>query len=351
MSRKIRINLLLSLLFFLLLGLSGQSRAESVINGTPQPDASSGWVKIAVTLPDVASIVQMIAGETVEIVQIMPPGADPHSYSLTAEDVQKLTNCKLVVYGHGGFLHFEEELKMAIPDVPSLDFPDYQKNGAILKDFPGYKQCLHGSYSSFDNARAIAVTVAAWLVTNGIDQTLVNNNLVTFTRELEGLKAVGHQLMPETEIGTSVWVAMVPEEVYFIDNLGLGVGAVLMDEGSGAVPADVLTDVEKKLKSGEYMGIVCPLNMKDASPGEMSRQIASDTGAPVAYIQMLQSGGSTTYFSELAYNAGAIAAAGASAKKPEKSEYSNSTSTLIWGFIVFALVIALVMQNRRSYHQ
>jgi zinc/manganese transport system substrate-binding protein len=328
----------ISVLLMVIVCLSGQSIAQE------------GKYRIVVTLPDITPIAKAVGGELVDVVTIMPPGADPHAYTLTAADISKISGASLIVFGHGGFLHFEEELKAAAGNTPTLDFPDYQQNGAELKDFPGYAQNRHGSWLSFDNAIAIATTIGATLIANGLDSKMIAANLASFASEVRGIKESGQTLMTDSGLRGSSWVAMVSEIAYVIDNLGLDVGAVLLEEGSGTVSGESLNAIEAKLKSGEFLGIVGPISMKESKPGEIARQIASDTKTPVCYVQFLTTTGDRTFVSQAAYNAGSIASAGAKAANPWSGGSNSSTLNLIWGLIVFGLIVALIIQNRHRQY-
>ena len=45
--------------------------------------ARARQVTLAVTIPDIAPIVQAVGGDTVRYTTVMPTGADPHSFRLT----------------------------------------------------------------------------------------------------------------------------------------------------------------------------------------------------------------------------------------------------------------------------
>ena len=90
----------------------------------------------------------------------------------------------------------------------------------------------------------------------------------------------------------------------------------------------------------------CIVSRFDASkPGEIAEQVSRDTGAPVCYVRFLQAGEDDTYLSLSAYNTGALAAAARSSA--QAGDGTLSSAHLVWGLIVFALLVALVMQNRR----
>lgn len=66
-----------------------------------------GKLKVTVTTSFIEDMVSNLAGDFVEIQQIIPAGEDPHTYEPKPEDSKKLTDAQLVLY-HG--LHFEGKM-------------------------------------------------------------------------------------------------------------------------------------------------------------------------------------------------------------------------------------------------
>jgi zinc/manganese transport system substrate-binding protein len=305
-----------------------------------------GKLRVAVTLPDIVTIVEAVGGDLIEVVRIMPPGADPHSYTTTADDVSKIQSADLIVFANSEFLTFEGELAGNVGDVDTVDWPDYAAKGAVLKPFPGYDNNPHGFWLGFRNARAIGEGVATALIEHGLDSQAVLSNLTEFTQSLDSIDKVGRDLIASTGRERSAWVAMVPCITYTIDNLGLSVGAIVMPEGAGTASGSGLLDIHRKLNSGEYAGIVCALSEKDSKPGEIARQISFDTKAPVCYVKFLQADEGDSFWSISAYNAGAMAAAASSAVH-NIYRNTNPVGSVVWVSIIFILVIWLVMLYRR----
>ena len=54
--------------------------------------------QIVVTYPVLAAVVRQVAGDGAEVTTLMPNGADPHEWSPSAKDVQKLLGADLVVH-------------------------------------------------------------------------------------------------------------------------------------------------------------------------------------------------------------------------------------------------------------
>jgi len=310
---------------------------------------AASTLTVAVTLSDLVPIVKTLGGSGVNILDVMPPGADPHGYTLTADALMEIQSADLVVLGNSDFLTFESELVDAIGDKQILDWPDYQRHGAEMKSFPGYDANPHGFWLGYDNAKAVAAAVAEALILNGLDIDNVTQRLAAFNSELDSLKQAGVALMEELERERSTWVAMLPGVCYTIDNLGLGVGAVVYTEGAGFASGSELMEVEHSLRQREYAGIVCPISMKDSRAGEMAEQISLDTDTPVCYVRFLDAAAEDSFLAQAAYNLGAIGATAAEGSIIRQPGIPISAH-LIWAVIVFGLLITIVLQNKRMYY-
>lgn len=70
-------------------------------------EAEMKKLKVTVTTSFIEDMVRSVAGDFVEIEQIIPAGEDPHTYEPKPEDSNKLRDAELVIY-HG--LHFEGKM-------------------------------------------------------------------------------------------------------------------------------------------------------------------------------------------------------------------------------------------------
>jgi len=304
---------------------------------------------VAVTLSDIVPIVRAVGGDLVAPFAVMPSGSDPHSFSVSAEIVQRVRGAALIVFANTSFLSFEERLKHDLPGVPLVDWPEYEAYGARLLDFPGLARNPHGFWLDHVNGRAIAGAVANALVERGAPSEVITSNLLRFVEELEAAHATGRALADEAGLTGDTLVAVVPGVAYVVQNVGAVVGDILLpDEGTSGVNAAKLESVARKLHAKEARGIVCPLSMKEAKPGQAARQLAEDTGSRVIYVRFLSAGdGEGSYLSQAYYNAAMLT------RKPcaEASALSGKTppalvSLVVLGIVVLALVFLLVRERR-----
>lgn len=269
-------------------------------------------LKVAVSLTDVLPIVQAVGGSLVQATEIMPPGADPHSFTVTAQTQSELATADIIVYARTQFLEFENTIKQATPEKPSVDWPDYERHGARFKDFEGNPANPHGFWLDHDNAIAMAKGIASRLKEAGLDASIIDANLGRFIVEVEAMRETSRELVREAGLEGKSVVATVPGVAYIVENTGMKVGRILLQEGGGTLSGQALKATVDELRSGQFSGIVCPLSMKEAKPGEVSRQLASESGSRVIYVKFLGGGKETdTYMAQGYFNASVLAASGA----------------------------------------
>lgn len=312
-------------------------------------------LRVAVTLSDIAPIVRSIGGDEVETITIMPAGADPHGFSLAAEDIRRVESADLIVLANAELLVFEERLRAGIPGKPAVTWDDYQRYGARLVDFPGNPKNSHGFWLDLTNGEAIARAVAAELTDSGADSAKVTANLRAFLRELTAAKEVSLELARDSGLAGDTLVASIPGVAYVINNLGIIVGEILLSEGAGNVGGSRLQAVSRDLRSGRANGIVCPVSMRDAKPGTVSRQLASDTGSKVSYVRFLSTGpGSDSYIAQAYFNA-ALIVRDLGDGAPPSNENGGSFVLISVGIalvgVFFLLVLVTIRQKNQSRSQ
>lgn len=299
---------------------------------------------VLVTTPDVAAIVQAVAGGLVDLQVVLPPGADPHAFSVTSAQVRGFAQAALVVYASSSAIEFERVIRSALPGKPALDWDDYAAQGARLRDYPGYPQNPHAFWLHVDNAAAIARTVALRLETLGLPGPVLQGRTALFEQELAAQQGLAVRVAQERGLAGKPMLAIIPGVCDVIANFGLPVGGVLMAEGSGTVAGKSLQDAVAKLRSGEYSALVCPLSMRQSKQGGAARQVAADSGAPIVYVHFLDTRlGQDTYLSQMSGNIAALAAIGGSprAETPAPGRTGGRAFLVIAGLVGLALGVLL----------
>ncbi len=88
-------------------------------NPAPVPLADGQKLRVVATTNLIGDVVSQIGGETIELTQLLPIGADPHSYQARPDDLRALNNAH-VVFANG--LHLEEAMQDVLgnldPQIP-----------------------------------------------------------------------------------------------------------------------------------------------------------------------------------------------------------------------------------------
>ncbi|HSL09798.1 MAG TPA: metal ABC transporter substrate-binding protein [Actinomycetota bacterium] len=77
--------------------------ASLVAACAPAPSASDGAVTAVASFYPLAEAVRRVAGDAVEVIELTPPGAEPHDVELTPDDIEAIATADVVLYAGGGF--------------------------------------------------------------------------------------------------------------------------------------------------------------------------------------------------------------------------------------------------------
>ena len=77
---------------------------------SPSPSASSEPHPVVASTTIVGDVVRTIAGDTLELAVLMPPGTDPHTYEPTPQDLTRIAGAELIFLNGGGLEELMEPL-------------------------------------------------------------------------------------------------------------------------------------------------------------------------------------------------------------------------------------------------
>jgi zinc transport system substrate-binding protein len=120
-------------------------------------DAASGQTVVAAFYP-LAWAAERIGGDGVDVVNLTPPGAEPHDVELSPADVETILDADLVIYVGSGFQPAVEDA-VAHRDAPSLDVLDGDADPHVWLDpvrFAAIAEGIGGALHEPDAARELA---------------------------------------------------------------------------------------------------------------------------------------------------------------------------------------------------
>ncbi|QDA31299.1 ABC transporter substrate-binding protein [Thermococcus indicus] len=252
----------------------------------PFAGASSEKPLVVTSIAPIASIVQDAFGDSVDVVYIIPPGADPHEYQLTASQIELLRKADVIVTT-GGHLPVEKKIAELKEEGTitgeALFLDDYKREGFryLPEHWYNDKDNPHGVWLDPTNALAIArATEKALERANPTQAGLYRASYRDFESRVEAIVEAYRALVE----GNKTAVIQMPPDEYAIEWLGIRAAASIKPEEE--VPA---IGIDELLGTAEGTDLVVyaldsPDQMKDAA-----KELAAKSGKPLAEITVFWS--------------------------------------------------------------
>lgn len=267
---------------------------------------SAAGINVVVSIADFGAIAKEIGGNDVNVSVILPPGADPHSFSVTKEVVDEIKEADLIILANSALLSYERNIKESY-DKEYLDFDDYE--GVELFDFDGIEKNPHGYWLYANNSISIARAIAEKLAEIEPEKAeYFNASLKNFEERMKEAWRMANDVAEQKNLKGKKFVAAVPGVCYIGRNVGMEADKIMFAEGTSLLNAREMEEIKEKLRKGEYVAIVVPEFLKNAKAGEVARQLAMETNASIVYVKFAEGGGS--YTSLFYYNAVQMLSAG-----------------------------------------
>ncbi len=270
-------------------------------------------VKVVVTAPTLEAVVRAVGGDRVKVSCVIPPGADPHHYEPTLEDLKALRAADIVVMTGPSHLPIEERVEELASageiEAVLVNYRDYVEYGLRLLELPSGKVNPHGYMFSCSGLGAIARAVEKALEER--DQGGAGYYRARLSAFLERLK--GACEAARRVLGREARVALLtPMLQYVAEDLGLRVELILLPElGVEPAPGDVdrlveayrLREIELVLltdrEASEYSGLLEELRRRDVPyvivPLFSSRLIEEPETIPLVVASWVRCGRVTGY--------------------------------------------------------
>ncbi len=210
--------------------------------------------KVGVSIQSLGGIIRDAYGGVVEIVYILPEGAEPHSYQVTPDVIQSLGDVDIFVFT--GHFSFEYKILESYPNKPHimLDIEDKTYNGYRLHllEYPsgeGYNP--HGYWLYPDNAYLIAKAFRDILVE--LDPSSIeyyNRFLNEFEMRIDELKELYREISLKYNLNNSVILIGFPAEEYIVEPFNVSiVGVIIKGPGQIITPEETSKIIDILSKS------------------------------------------------------------------------------------------------------
>ncbi|EEB74110.1 metal ABC transporter solute-binding protein, Zn/Mn family [Thermococcus sp. AM4] len=258
-----------------------------LILGLFTPVASAGEKPLVVaSIGPITSIVEEAFGNSVEVVTLIPLGADPHEYQLSAEQINLLQRADVIVTTGG---HLPVEAKMAqlkeegVINAEILLIDDFKAKGFhyLPERWYGGKDNPHGTWLDPDNALAIASATESAL--EKVDPA----NAETYRRDLDLFRArvtAIKEAFSGFAANRSAVINMPPVQ-YAVEWLGIkAVASIKPEEEVPAKGVDELVPVAERSDVVVY-SLQSPVQLQEAAI-----ELAEKSGKPVAGVVVFWEG-------------------------------------------------------------
>ncbi len=272
---------------------------------------------IVVSIPDLKPIVEEIYEEKVEFV--LPAHADPHLYSPSREDFEKVTGSELCILANSEIISFEAEIKRFCKN--SLDFSDY--NVTILS-FPGIGENYHAYWLYPENAIKIAEKVKDRLIEIQPEkEEFYKKRFERFVEEVGKAKADAEYIV--RTVKHYDFIAMDPHTAYAVAALKLNTSFVFPEE----VPPS-LKEIPKK--KGNCIVVIAEYQ-KGTKLEDIGRELAKELNCGFSAIDVMTE---IRYSSKLISNAAKLS-------NPEFKNEGDAVSLALGVLGSLAFIEALVI--------
>lgn len=243
--------------------------------GSTNSTNSTGTLKVVATTPQIADIVRNVGGSAVDVVALLPAGADPHEYEPKPSAISALGDAD-VIFRSGGDI--DEWLLPALKAASPPSAPVDLSRSAILAPGAEADQINAHWYLSPENAARAAQKVRDTLVkADPSARETFRANATAYLNEIDAARARLAACVAKVPRPDRALAAGHDDFAYLADAFGLRIVAQLAQTGESAPSAGELQRSVDAARTGGARALV-------ASRGEATRleqQVASKLDIPL----------------------------------------------------------------------
>jgi zinc transport system substrate-binding protein len=270
-----------------------------------KPSASSDKLTVVATIFPLADFVKNVAGDKVEIVTLLPPGASPHTYEPTPGDMKAVARAALLVVNGAGLDFWVEKLKSAASDnMVELDTSAILEKEGLLLSGDGHDDGGVNPHYWLDPVLAqkqVGAIASALAAADPDNRDFYLENAADYIAQLQSLD---QEIKNETQSFSSrEFITFHPAWTYFAKRYGL-VEAAVIEEAPGKEPSakyiEHVVDVAISLK-------VKAIFAEPQFSTKAADTIAADSGARVLLLDPIGGpglAGRDGYVALMRYNVG-----------------------------------------------
>ena len=271
--KSVGIRLLVALGLVCIAGVSGACGSSS---GSARPH-------VVATTTVIGELVRSVAGDTVDVEVLIPPGADPHDFEPSAAQAARLRTASLIV---ADGLGLEERLGAAI-DGARRDGVTVLELGPALDpvDVPGTDHPDPHVWLDPERwARAAPLVADALATTTGDDRSGFDSRATTWSNEVRAAGAEARRITDAIPPGDRLLVTNHDALEYFASRFGLKVIGVVLPGGSTLAEPSA-ADVSRLAEAVRSSGARAVFT-ENTTSARLMQMLAKEVGHDVAVIEL-----------------------------------------------------------------
>ena len=313
-------------------------------------EAQEHKVVVMVSIDSLAAIIRDLSLDNVEIVTLIPEGAEPHSYQVSPETLEEARKADLFVFT--GHLVFEKKLASLLPEIPVLQIDEenyFGKYKLETLELPDGRRNLHAYWLYPDNALAIAKAVVDKLIEiDPVNAEKYLKKLEEFKDKVRRIKQYITKIAEFYAVKNMSVIITFPGEQYVAYTMGFTIAGML-SKGEGVFASGAeLSEIKSKLEKGYAKIIMASDVSRMLNVGKFIEDLSRETKTPIAYVRLIGSK-DLTYSDLLMYNIGVIIGALSSTTMGKSAVQSRTILPTAIYALIASLVIVIAVESYLLY--
>lgn len=276
---------------------------------------SSGKITVVTSIFPLADFVRNVGGERVEVVTLLPPGASPHTYEPTPEQVKNIARASIFIKNGGGLEFWAEKTVLAAGNS-KLQVIDTSRGIETIEEREGIKESEEDEHEDGVNPHFWVDPVLAQKQVEAIRDALISidpsqealyrQNATVYLKELE---ALDREIAEQTKTySIREFVSFHAAWSYFSKRYNL-VEAAVIESSPGREPSPALL---KKIVDTVRKAKIKAIFAEPQFSPRIAETIALETGCKVLFLDPI--GGADlkdrdSYINLMRYNVGQMSLA------------------------------------------
>lgn len=269
---------------------------------------------LAVSTNILGDVVQAVVGEQADVMVLMPPGSDPHSFEISAQEAARLRNADLLVSNGLGLEegvqhHLDSAAADGVPQfvagehVHTVEYTDDEMSGADPHLWTDPRQMLR-VVDALESELTATVT--------GIDPAVLHASTTVYRQQLRDLDAALARQFASIPADRRALVTNHNVFGYLAERYGFTVVGTVLPGGS-TLASPSASDFDDLIDAIHKSGVTVVF-ADAAQPDRLMHVVAAETGVEISVVPLFTEsltdtqGGAATYLAMMRANADLITA-------------------------------------------